>query len=79
MSRGGFMDVPSHCSCSLPTGHRGTTGWHFRLTSHEGSDRFEAYERCPAYWKEAGAQIDPMNRKRLLGVEKTKAIRRVRV
>lgn len=73
-----FIEVPSHCSCSLPEGCRGSTGWHFRPTNyaHSKGMNMEAYERCPRFWKDD--TIDPADRRLLVAKVETKKTRRVR-
>lgn len=70
-----FMEVASYCSCVLPEGCRGTTGWHMKQTQHPitGADQVTAYERCPAYWQTHGRQVDPSDRRQLLEIAKSKA------
>ena len=50
--------LPSSCSCPFdePDLCFGQNGWHVRLDSPNGT----AYELCPAYWRAAGRNIDPM-------------------
>lgn len=75
-----FMEMPSHCGCVLPEGHRGSRGWHYHQTQHSvtQADQVTAYERCPKYWREAGFQVDPSDRRMLVAKEKSKRTAKVR-
>lgn len=75
-----YMQNPSHCSCHLPEGMRGSGGWHLRedTSSYSGKPVITAVERCPAYWAKAGREVDPADRRKLVPIQQAKQTRRVR-
>lgn len=79
-ARNFFMEMPSHCGCVLEEGCRGSRGWHFRPSVHPetGTPNEEAFERCPAYWKDHNKAIDPHDRRKFLDLSETKAAKGVK-
>jgi len=75
-----FMEMDSRCGCVMPDGCRGSQGWHLHQTQHPitGADQVTAYERCPAYWRSVGFEVDPFNRTQLLPKEQSRTVARIK-